>query len=217
MKSSRVAAGQPDQVAGQAKDRRRAHWKLLAMVVVLSLPVAVAFWAYWQGTTAGRLEWGELIDPPRPVGALQGRDLQGKERSLATLKGQWLLVSVQPGACPPACQERLRLLHQLRETLGKDKDRVDAVWLVPHGQPLAQGSASWGSDFQILQVSPTDVGAWLPAADGDALDTALFVVDPLGNAMARFPANYDSTGARKVRRVLERLLRASVAWDAPGR
>ena len=44
-----------------------------------------------------------------------------------------------------------------------------------------------------------------------------YVVDPLGNAMARFPAQFDGAGAKQMRRVWERLLRASVAWDPPGR
>lgn len=214
--TERVVQDRPVGFLASSDARQRAQWKLLAMVAVLSLPVAVAVWAYWQGTTRGQLEWGELLHPARAVGALKGYDLQGHERALAALKGQWLLVSVQPAACPSRCQEHLQLLHQLRETLGKDKDRVDAVWLVPQTEQTVV-PISWAHDFQILRVPLDGLRAWLAQPSDEALDAWVFVVDPLGNAMARFPAHFDSAEARKMRRVLERLLRASVAWDGPGR
>jgi hypothetical protein len=45
----------------------------------------------------------------------------------------------------------------------------------------------------------------------------LYVVDPLGNWMMRFPARIDVDQAPKVKRDMERLLRASAFWDTPGR
>lgn len=45
----------------------------------------------------------------------------------------------------------------------------------------------------------------------------LYVVDPMGNWMMRFPAAMDTAGAAKAKRDLERLLRASSSWDEAGR
>jgi hypothetical protein len=45
----------------------------------------------------------------------------------------------------------------------------------------------------------------------------LYLVDPLGNWMMRFPAGRDRAGAAKAKRDLERLLRASSSWDRAGR
>jgi len=39
----------------------------------------------------------------------------------------------------------------------------------------------------------------------------------MGNTMMRLPSQFDGAGAAKARRDLERLLRASVSWDTPGR
>jgi hypothetical protein len=39
----------------------------------------------------------------------------------------------------------------------------------------------------------------------------------MGNWMMRFPAKLDAEGATKAKRDLERLLRASAAWDQAGR
>ena len=52
---------------------------------------------------------------------------------LPALKGQWLLVSVSGGACDASCEGHLYLQRQLRESLGREKDRVDWVWLVDDG------------------------------------------------------------------------------------
>jgi hypothetical protein len=45
----------------------------------------------------------------------------------------------------------------------------------------------------------------------------LYLVDPLGNWMMRFPSPMDATGAGKAKIDLERLLRASSSWDKAGR
>jgi hypothetical protein len=45
----------------------------------------------------------------------------------------------------------------------------------------------------------------------------LYVVDPMGNWMMRFPARMDAAGASRAKRDLDRLLRASASWDEPGR
>jgi hypothetical protein len=44
---------------------------------------------------------------------------------------------VAGGACDATCEKHLYLQRQLRESLGKDKDRLDWVWLVPDDQPLS--------------------------------------------------------------------------------
>jgi hypothetical protein len=68
-----------------------------------------------------------------------------------------------------------------------------------------------------LKVKAQDLQAWLLPAPGQSLDAHLYLVDPLGNLMMRFPAHMDAAGAGKAKRDLERVLRASAFWDTPGR
>jgi hypothetical protein len=63
-------------------------------------------------------------------------------------------------------------------------------------------------------MSEADVARWLEPAPGYRLSDHLYVVDPMGNWMMRFPANAEPP---RMRRDLERLLRASSFWDRPGR
>jgi hypothetical protein len=69
----------------------------------------------------------------------------------------------------------------------------------------------------VLRVALPALAQWLEPAAGHALSEHLYVVDPLGNWMMRFPANLDLASAAKAKRDLERLLRASSSWDQPGR
>jgi hypothetical protein len=128
-----------------------------------------------------------------------------------------LLVSVGPSDCVSACVRGLCLQGQLREMLGRERERVDKVWLVTDGGPLSsamqQALRSAGA-VQVLRLAPHQVQAWLKPAAGHAVEDHLYVVDPMGEWMMRVPADPDPA---KVKRDLDRLLRASASWDTPGR
>lgn len=69
----------------------------------------------------------------------------------------------------------------------------------------------------MLRVASAQLQAWFAAPAGQSLKDFIFVVDPMGNTMMRFPISLDSAAAAKAKRDMEHLLRASVAWDSPGR
>lgn len=193
------------------------RWKLLVLVALCSLPLFASLFAYFVVRPEGRAGVGELLSPVRELPAQSAVALDGTPRPLSALKGQWLLVSVDGGGCPSACQQRLFLQRQLRETLGKDKDRVDWVWLLNDQAPVPASMRKPLGDATVLRLDPATIGQWLPLPPGATYADYLFVVDPLGNAMMRLPAQFDGAGATKARRDLERLLRASASWDTPGR
>lgn len=193
------------------------RWKLLVITALCSLPLLASLFAYFVVRPEGRASVGELLNPVRELPQQSGVALDGTVSSLSVLKGQWLLVSVDGGACPEVCQQRLFLQRQLRETLGKDKDRVDWVWLLNDQAPVADSMRKPLGDATVLRVAPATLAQWLELPAGKTYADYLFVVDPLGNAMMRLPAHFDGGGAAKARRDLERLLRASASWDTPGR
>jgi hypothetical protein len=45
----------------------------------------------------------------------------------------------------------------------------------------------------------------------------LYLVDPMGRWMMRFPPQLAAENAPKLKRDLERLIRAAKSWDLPGR
>ena len=58
------------------------------------------------------------------------RDLAGRRVGTDALRQQWLLVVVQGAECPTVCERVLYVQRQLREMLGKERDRLE-VWLIP--------------------------------------------------------------------------------------
>lgn len=195
----------------------RTRWKLLAIVLICSLPAIVACYAYFVLRPPGRPGYGELVQPARALPSHGASTPDGQPFTLAALKGQWLLVSVAGGACDTDCQQRLYVQRQLRETLAKDRERVDTVWLLNDQAALnAQARQASNATF-VLRMDDAALRAWLAPAPTQAVTDFIFVVDPLGNTMMRFPARFDGATANKAKRDLERLLRASASWDAPGR
>ena len=102
---------------------RTGRWKMLMVMLVCAAPVIASYFMYYVVRPEGRRNYGELIDPQRPIPSMTGTDLAGRKTSLPALQGQWLLVSVAGGACDATCEQHLYLQRQLREGLGKDKDR----------------------------------------------------------------------------------------------
>ncbi len=196
-----------------AAEVRRGRIKLLLLLLVAASPVIASYFTYYVIRPEGRRNYGELVEQ-RPLPNWAGTNLQGQTVPLDTLKHQWLLVSVADSACDATCQQHLYLQRQLREGLGKDKDKLDWVWLhtgageVPETLKPALASAT------ALRVDAEQLAAWLQPAPGQSLSDHLYVIDPMGNWMMRFPANADP---KKTKRDLDRLVRAASFWDQPGR
>lgn len=208
----------PQQAAAaDAARTSTGRWKMIAVLLACAAPVIASYFAYYVVRPEGRRVFGELIEPQRAMPPIATTDLQGKAGRLDALKGQWLLVSVAGGACGEACEKNLYLQRQMRETLGKEKDRVDWVWLVGDDAAVPESLRPGLGQATVLRVPQAQLAQWLAPATGGALQDHLYVVDPQGHWMLRFPAHLDSAGAAKAKRDLDRLLRASASWDPPGR
>ena len=190
---------------------------MIAVLLVCASPVIASYFTYYVLKPEGRRNYGELLTPQRPLPAVATTDLSGKSGDLTALKNQWLLISVASAACDAACQQRLYFQRQLRESLGKEKKRADWVWLVTDAAMVDPRMKPVLAEATVLRVSADALAQWLPAATDQRLEDHVYLVDPLGNLMMRFPANMDAAGAAKAKRDLDRLLRASSSWDQEGR
>ena len=111
--------------------------------------------------------------------------------------------------------------------LGKERDRLDKVWLIPTeadtDAPLAlrpelQAAVSQpGIEVSVLRAPAAALQAWLQPAPGHELADHLYVVDPMGRWMLREPIEDDPVKIKRVLGDLQRLLKASASWDTPGR
>ena len=200
-----------------AAPTRAGRWKMLAILLVCASPVIASYLMYYVVRPEGRRNYGELINPQRPLPDFTAVSLDGRSLPMPALKDQWLLVSVTGGACNAQCQQNLYFQRQLRESLGKEKERLDRLVLLTDDAPLPAALAPAIKDATVLRAPAAALGQWLEAAPGQSLTAHLYLVDPMGNWMMRFPAGMDAAGAAKAKLDLERLLRASGSWDTPGR
>ncbi|MDP1651061.1 MAG: hypothetical protein Q8M01_23115 [Rubrivivax sp.] len=195
----------------------RGRMRMLLVLLVCAAPVVASYLTYFVIRPEGRTNYGELILPTRSLPALALRTLDGTEVAASTLRGQWLLVVVAPSSCGDTCQNKLFMQRQLREMLGRDSDRLDKVWFVTGDGPLAaplRAAVEAGPAMTALRADREALARWLAPADGQALEDHLYVVDPLGAWMMRMPPAAEPS---RVKRDLERLLRASASWDQAGR
>lgn len=205
------------EALADAQRTRGGRWKMLGVLLVCAAPVIASYLTYYVIRPEGRRNYGELIEPQRSLPQVMGSALDGTQVPLSQLQGQWLLVSVAGGGCEDACQKHLYLQRQLREAMGKEKERMDWVWLIPDAATPPQALQPALQAATVLRVDDAVIKGWLSPAPGQAVADHLYVVDPLGHWMLRFPAGMDAAGAAKAKRDLERLLRASSSWDQPGR
>lgn len=206
----------PEQASEEPRTRM-GRWKMIFILLVCASPVIASYLTYYVVRPDGRRNFGELVEPQRPLPNIQAIGLDGQPIPLQRLKDQWLLISVAGGGCDKACQQNLYFQRQMRESLGREKDRLDRVWLVNDSAAVAASLQSGLDGATVLRVAPEQLAAWLAPAKGHQLSEHLYVVDPLGNWMMRFPAGMDLEAAAKAKKDLERLLRASNSWDQPGR
>jgi hypothetical protein len=201
----------PDLVQAQ---RRQAsgRLKLLLLLLACAAPVIASYFTYYVIRPEGRVNYSTLIQPTRALPALALTALDGQAVPAAALKGQWLLVVVGDAACAEACEKRLFMQRQLREMVGRERERITGP-----GTPAAELQTLFNpaaAPLQMLRAERDAVAAWLQPAPGQALEDHLYIVDPLGEWMMRAPADADPA---KVKRDVDRLLRASSSWDKPGR
>ena len=98
--------------------------------------------------------------------------------------------------------------------LGAEKDRLDWVWLIDDASPVPADLQPAVAQAQVLRLPHKQIAAWLQPQAGQALQDHLYLIDPMGNWMMRFPADLEP---KKAYRDISRLLRAANSWDRAGR
>jgi len=174
------------------------------IVLLCATPVAAAyitfyFWEPRQGT----MNYGELL-PPRLLPDAELQSLDGRPFRISELRGKWLLLQVDSAACSQSCRKKLYFLRQLRLTQGKDMDRIERVWVIDDGGTPQQQLVKEYAGTWLIRDTSGALLAVFPSANSP--QDHIYVVDPRGNLMLRFPRNADP---RKMIKDISRLLMAS--------
>jgi hypothetical protein len=179
---------------------------LLLLAVVFLGPMAVAMALYYTGfrwRPEGTTEHGLLYQPARPLPELRLPVADSGDADVA-LRGKWTLLYIGPGACAAECREALVTMRQVRRALGRDLDRVERVYLVTGGEADTGFLSAEHPGIRVVAdvAAATEIGR----IAGEVLAGDIFLADPLGNLVMRYPAGSTMKG---IHADLQRLLRVS--------
>jgi hypothetical protein len=196
--------------------QQRGRWKLFAVLAVCAAPLIASYFTYYVVKPKGGVtNYGALIDPRQyPIPAMASTTLDGKPAKLEDFKGKWIMLKVGPSDCQQECQDQLFAMRQLRTMQGKGMERIERVWMITDNQPLETMLLRVNDGTHMLRAPAAVLEKWLPLEDGaaDRASDHVYLIDPLGNLMMRFPKGAVSSDIEKVKRVnkdIAKLLKAS--------
>ena len=189
----------------------------MAVLAVCAAPLIASYFMYYVVKPKGGVtNYGTLIDPRlHPIPPMASTTLDGKPATLDDYKGKWIMLKVGPSECLQECQDQLFAMRQLRTMQGKEMERIERVWMITDSEPLDTMLMRVNDGTRMLRAPAAVVDKWLPLdknAPADKVSDHVYLIDPLGNLMMRFPKGAVSSDTEKVRKVhkdLAKLLKAS--------
>lgn len=178
------------------------HVKLLLVLAVFAAPIAASVGVYLFAHVEPTGNYGELLLPPAQVTTQPFSREDGSPFRFGDLRDRWILVASDSGDCAKPCVDKLHVMRQVRVALGRDATRVVRVFVV---DDVKSPNKSALDPVEDLMVAITPRGLSLPSGAGN--DRAhIYLVDPLGNVMMRWP---ESPDFRRMLKDLQTLLKAS--------
>jgi hypothetical protein len=172
---------------------------LLLIAAVTLAPVIASYAAYYLFPRSPAVNYGTLL-PTAPIEGIEGTRPDGAPFRLEDLRGRWVLVANGRGECDAPCERRLYATRQARSMQGREQERVVRVWLVAGDAALPAALLAQHPGLVVVRVPDTVPARFPGGAD------AIYLIDPLGNLVLRYPDDPDIKG---VARDLTRLLKAS--------
>jgi hypothetical protein len=171
---------------------------LLLIAAVMLAPVIASYAAYYLFPRSPAVNYGTLL-PTAPIDGIEGTRPDGSRFRLEDQRGRWVLLAHGRGECDASCERRLYATRQARTMQGREQERIVRTWLVVGDAEPPAALLAQHPGLVVVRV-PEAVPARFPGG------AALFLIDPLGNLVLRFPDDPDIKGVAKD---LTRLLKAS--------
>jgi hypothetical protein len=138
-------------------------------------------------------------------------NLDGSRFDLHKLAGSWVFVMVDGSDCDQPCEDKLLMMRQQRAMTGRDRHRIERVWLITDQEPLPimLMREYEGTRFVRAPVQALREFLVLPDTPGAQLQDHIWLIDPSGNLMLRWPKSPDING---IKRDIAKLLKISAGW-----
>lgn len=116
-------------------------------------------------------------------GELLSETLAVPDAFASQLDGKWGLVVISE-QCPHSCEEQLYRMQQLHTSLGQDYKRLQAFWLSPKKLPVEHKDVDFN---QIKTIAQPQLLGWFHAQQIEWQDHSIWLIDPSGRLVIRFP------------------------------
>ena len=174
--------------------------RIVFLIASLSLaPIVAAYVVYYHFPRQPAANYGTLL-PTAPAPPISGTRADGSAFRLDELRGRWVLLWGEPAGCGPACDKAAYATRQARTMQGKDRERIVRALLLVGAAPPSPALLAEHPDLIVVRVAANALDS-LPGGPG-----ALFLIDPLGNLVLRYPEDPDIRG---IANDVARLLKAS--------
>jgi cytochrome oxidase Cu insertion factor (SCO1/SenC/PrrC family) len=175
------------------------------VMAICAAPVIAAWLAFFVFPPGKLMNYGDLVEA-RPLPDAPLMQLDGKPFRLSGLKGRWVMLQVDSGACAEACQVKLYQMRQVRLTQGREMERIERVWLIDDAAQLDTIVMRAFDGTHLVRAAASPLLGQLPLPAGGNVRDHIYMIDPLGNLMMRFPKDADPS---RIKKDVERLLRVS--------
>jgi len=193
----------PDPVVKQASDypeidpavRRASRIKLLTIFGMFAVPLILAsiylHLVRASGGQLGNTSRGELIKPAVPLTEFSLQQADG-EFNLDSVRGSWTMFYMPEGECGETCKLNLYHMRQVRLALNHRMDRVQRAVLTETDNQLSEELLAEHPGLIVAKGADTEKAKLRQQiedaiADMDVLSNAIYLIDPFGNVMLRFP------------------------------
>lgn len=188
--------------------RNRVFLILLIALFIAPLLGAWLLVGHWRpGSTSNH---GELLNPARPIAHLRVQQPNGDPLDERYLQDRWTLIYINPvSGCDSHCQDSLYKIRQLRLALGKDRGRVQRLFMMadmPTTNLLGWLSKEHGDMPVGIADAPTLQFLNRAFSESALSEDWFYLVDPLGNLVMRYRTQ---SNPRDILDDLEHLLKFS--------
>lgn len=194
-----------DNTATQVQRSNTTLWIMLASFLV---PAILAYGYFFFGDRPSVRSNGELISPVIDIEELSMRDADGVILSREQLTPKWRLYYFVPSSCDENCKASLFNVRQINKALGKNQSRVEHV--IVHLESPADDFSKHISTEHENAVRTYVTAESLPSKPEQNINFQqgqyIYLMDPLGNIMMRFP---EALNPKLILKDINKLLKVS--------
>lgn len=183
---------------------------LILLLVVMCAPFIASYLLYFWEVRPGSINYGELLEV-KPVSGTGLNQLDNTIFRMRQLRGKWALLTVDSGSCDEQCRKKLYYMRQVRLVQNKEMNRIERVWLIDDNETPDPKILDDFKDSWYISAKDSEILASIPTKESQR--DHIYLIDPMGNLMMRFPKDPDPT---KMAKDVKRLLQVSQMEHAMG-